>query len=168
MDPIFTLIAMVTLVAASGAMMLRNLVHCALSLVIAFTGFAVLYLRMHAEFAAAAQFLVYVGAVAILLVFALLLTRNSETTGEAVFSPGARIGVGIAGAVAIVLGWAISVSGPLGETPAGPAPTATVKDIGISLMTDYVVALEVIALLLTAAMIGAVIISLREKKEDQA
>src|SRR6266516_283767 len=74
----FAIIAVVTLASAIAAMSLRNLVHCALSLVITFAGLAVFYLQLGAQFVGLAQILVYVGAVAILIVFAILLTRGSE------------------------------------------------------------------------------------------
>ena len=69
----FIIIAVVTLFAAAAAMSLRNLVHCALSLVVALAGLAALYLALDAQFVGFAQILVYVGAVAILIMFAVLL-----------------------------------------------------------------------------------------------
>src|SRR6266568_364220 len=74
----FALIAMVTLGGAIAAMRLRNLVHCALCLVVAFGGLAAVFLQLDAQFVGLAQILVYIGAVAILIVFAILLTRGSE------------------------------------------------------------------------------------------
>src|SRR4051812_5103745 len=74
----FAIIGAFTLVSAVGAMALRNLVHCGLSLALAFAGLAAMYLHLNAEFAGFAQILVYVGAVAILIVFTILLTRNAE------------------------------------------------------------------------------------------
>ena len=71
----FALIAFVTLVSATAAVSLRNLVHCALSLTITFAGLAALYLHLNAQFVGFVQILVYIGAVAILIVFAILLTR---------------------------------------------------------------------------------------------
>src|SRR5207249_2273823 len=65
----FAIIAVVTLASAIAAMSLRNLVHCALSLVVTFAGLAVFYLQLGAQFVGLAQILVYVGAVAILIVF---------------------------------------------------------------------------------------------------
>src|SRR3954453_22673110 len=75
----FAIIAALTLVSAIAAMSLRNLVHCALSLAVAFAGIAAMYLQLDAQFIGFAQILVYIGAVAILIVFAILLTRSSET-----------------------------------------------------------------------------------------
>src|SRR5216110_977453 len=74
----FIILGLLTLAGAVAAMSLRNLVHCALALTVAFAGLAALYLQLDAQFVGFAQILVYIGAVAILIVFALLLTRGSD------------------------------------------------------------------------------------------
>jgi NADH-quinone oxidoreductase subunit J len=157
----FIIIAVVTLFAAAAAMTWRNLVHCALSLVVALAGLAALYLNLGAQFVGFAQILVYVGAVAILIVFAILLTRSGETPNQAVLAPGWLSGMVVAAVVFAALGWSVWHSEALSPVPA-PVPQATVKEIGDALMTRYVLPLEVIGLLLTAAMIGAVIIAMRD------
>jgi NADH-quinone oxidoreductase subunit J len=165
MSPVFLILALVTLLSAAAAMSLRNLVHCALSLVVTFAGLAALYLRLHAEFVGFAQVLVYVGAVAILIVFAILLTRSSDTPNQAVLAPGWLAGIAVSAVVFAALGWAVLNSNAIAkQTPA--APEVTVKDIGDALMSKYVLPLEVIGLLLTAAMIGAVIIAMKDEKPD--
>jgi NADH:ubiquinone oxidoreductase subunit 6 (subunit J) len=158
----FIIIAVVTLFAAAAAMSLRNLVHCALSLVVALAGLAAFYLNLGAQFVGFAQILVYVGAVAILIVFAVLLTRSDATPNQTILTPGWISGIVVSAAVFAMLGWAILNSmGLPREMP--PAPEATVKNIGDALMTRYVLPLEVIGLLLTAALIGAVIIAMKEE-----
>src|SRR6185295_17787760 len=87
MTAIFTILALITLVGALCAMSLRNLVHCALCLMLAFGGLAALYLQLGAQFVGLAQILVYIGAVAILIVFAILLTRGSELPQQPVVTP---------------------------------------------------------------------------------
>jgi NADH-quinone oxidoreductase subunit J len=161
----FILIAFVTLFAAAAAMSLRNLVHCALALAVTFAGLASLYLLLDAQFVGFAQVLVYVGAVAILIVFAILLTRSGEAPNEAVLAPGWIYGIAISAVVFTMLGWTVLTSSAL-PSPTPVAPAATVKNIGDALMTKYVLPLEVIGLLLTAAMIGAVIIALKEPSKS--
>lgn len=78
MTTAFAIIALLTVASAVCAMALRNLVHCALSLVVTFAGLAALFLQLNAQFVGFAQILVYVGAVAILIVFAILLTRSAD------------------------------------------------------------------------------------------
>ena len=68
-----------------AAVLLKNTVHCALALTVAFAGLALLFLELDAQFAGFAQILVYIGAVAILVVFAILLTRGSETPKDGVY-----------------------------------------------------------------------------------
>src|SRR5271154_265068 len=92
----FSIIAALTLLSGIAAMSLRNLVHCALCLAVTFAGLAALYLQLGAPFVGWAQILVYIGAIAILIVFAILLTRSSEGTPETVMSPWWGIGVAIA------------------------------------------------------------------------
>jgi len=165
MSPVFIILALLTLLSASAAMSLRNLVHSALSLVVTFAGLAGLYLKLHAEFVGFAQVLVYIGAVAILIVFAILLTRSGETPNQAVLAPGWVAGIVVSAIVFATLGWTVLNSNAIAKgTP--DAPTAPVKEIGDALMTKYVLPLEVIGLLLTAAMIGAVIIAMRDVAQN--
>jgi len=159
----FAIIAAVTLGAGVAAMSLRNLVHCALALTVAFAGLAAAYLQLDAQFVGFAQILVYVGAVAILIVFAILLTRSSESAPQAFLSPSWLTGFGVAVGVAALLIWAINHSVVMRpEIP--PKPEVTVKQIGDALMNRFVLPLEVVGLLLTAALIGAVIIAMQDSE----
>jgi NADH-quinone oxidoreductase subunit J len=162
----FAIIAALTLVSAVAAMSLRNMVHCALSVAVAFAGLAAMYLQLDAQFVGFAQILVYIGAVAILIVFAILLTRSSETP-QPVISRSWIVGIAIAVAVFGVMVKLILSSSVVQRTlPEKPVPT--VKQIGDQLMTRYVLPLEVVGLLLTAATIGAVIIAMNDKKRKDS
>ena len=160
----FAIIAVLIIAAATAAMTLRNLVHSALAVAVAFGGLAAAYLQLDAQFVGFAQILVYVGAVAILIVFAVLLTRGGEAPEKSVFSPSWFWGAGIAAAVFGLLACAINHSFASQRQPTEHAD-ATVKQIGDALMTKFVLPLEVIGLLLTVALIGAVIIAMREEKK---
>jgi NADH-quinone oxidoreductase subunit J len=166
-SPVFLILALVTFMAATAAMTFRNLVHCALAMAVCFVGLAAIYLQLHAQFVGFAQVLVYVGAVAILIVFAILLTRSGEVLSQSVVAPGWLAGMLVAVAVFSVVAWAVLASTTLPEHVV-PPPEMTVREIGDALMTQFVVPLEVIALLLTAAAIGAVVIAMRDtEKEEQ-
>ncbi len=167
MTPVFVIISLVTLASGMAAMGLRNLVHCALSLAVTFAGLAALYLELNAEFIGFAQILVYVGAVAILIVFAILLTRGSEPALEKIYSPQWLIGLGIA---LLVFGLIAAVILSTKALPAQPvsAPVSTVRQLGDQLMSRYILPLEVLGLLLTAALIGAVILALPETSRKAA
>src|SRR5438132_3274528 len=99
MTATFTMLAIITVASALAAMGLRNLVHCALALTVTFAGLAALYLQLDAQFVGFAQVLVYIGAVAILIVFAILLTRGSEPSQQRVVSPSWLGGIAVAVAV---------------------------------------------------------------------
>src|SRR6185369_16035686 len=106
----FDIIGLLTIAGATAAMSLRNLVHCALALTVAFAGLAAAYLQLDAQFVGFAQVLVYVGAVAILIVFAILLTRGGDPAPSSAFSTSWLAGVAVVVAVLGVLVWAINHS----------------------------------------------------------
>ena len=162
MGVVFYLISALALGGALAAMLLKNLVHCALALTISFLGIAFLFLRLDAEFVGFAQILVYVGAVAILVVFAILLTRASELPKDGVFSKTWLAGLAIAAGVFAVLAWAVLRAGPWLPNEVA-APQVTVNEIGQALMGQYVLPLEIVAAVLTAALLGAVIVAMHEK-----
>ena len=163
MSPVFYLVSAMTVAGALVAVLLKPLVHCALAVTVAFAGLAFLFLSLDAQFAGFAQILVYIGAVAILIVFAILLTKGSELPRDGVFSRSWLAGVVISAAVFAALGWAILRSAwTLPHETAVPA--VTVHDIGVALVDRYVLPLEIVALLLTAATIGAVIVAMHEKE----
>lgn len=157
----FAIIAALTLVSAIGAIAFRNLVHCALSLAIAFAGLAAFYLQLGAAFVGWAQILVYIGAVAILIMFAILLTRSSAPTARPVLSRSWIAGLVVALLVFGVLAKAILASPAANREPPVKSELK-VRQIGDQLMTNYVLPLEAMGLLLTAATIGAVVIALRD------
>ncbi|MGB7266096.1 MAG: NADH-quinone oxidoreductase subunit J [Terracidiphilus sp.] len=163
MSIVFYLLAALTLTGGLAAVMLKHLVHCALATTVAFLGLALLFLQLDAQFAGFAQILVYIGAVAILIVFAILLTRGSDLPKDGVFSRTWIVGLVIAAGVFALLGWAVLQS--VGAIPQQTAePAVTVHDIGNALMGRYVLPLEIVALLLTAATVGAVIVAMHEKE----
>src|SRR5216684_8535697 len=115
------------------------------------TGIAALYLQLGAQFVGLAQILVYIGAVAILIVFAILLTRSGDITGPApILSSSWWVGIILAVAAFGSLVAALN-SSQIAKRPLTPEPQLTVKQIGGALLEDYVLPLEVAGLLLTAA-----------------
>jgi len=159
----FAIIAVFTVAGALAAMTLRNLVHCALAVALTFAGLAGLYLELGAQFVGFAQILVYVGAVAILIVFAILLTRSHEPLARSIVSPGWVASGLVAAAVFGILAWAVRSSG-VSAPPIPPRPAVAVSQIGDALMSKFVIPFEVIGLLLTAALVGAVTIALRDQR----
>ena len=155
----FIFIAIFTLSGALAAACLRKLIHAALCLVVAFLGLALFYFLLGAEFVGLVQVFVYVGAVAVLIVFTILLTRREDEE-----SSGFNWG-GVAVALAVFTGLVWTILRTSSVAIAAPAIEAlTVKRIGEALMTSYVWPLQCVGLLLTAALIGALVLVMEEKR----
>ena len=155
---VLIIIAIVTLASALAAATLGNLMHAALNLVLAFLGVAAFYFFLDAEFVGLVQVLVYVGAVAVLIVFTILLTRRDEEKKNGVRWGGVLVALIVFGG----LMWAI-VKTPINSIPTPHLATLTVHRIGQILMTDYVWPLQAVGVLLTAALVGALILVMEEK-----
>jgi NADH-quinone oxidoreductase subunit J len=164
----FFVLAALTIVGLAAAMTMRNLVHCVLALVLGFGGIAALYLQLGAQFVGLTQVLIYVGAVAILAVFVIMMTQAIAGEGEPVVSAHWTAGAVIALATFAALAWAVVKGMPRAAASvagSGVAPSASVRQIGDALMRGYIVPLEIMGVLLTAALIGAVVIAMHGKRE---
>ena len=146
-------ISILTLAAGLAAALMPRLIHAALCLVIAFGGLAAFYFLLGAEFVGLVQIFVYVGAVAVLIVFTILLTRREITSARGFNWSGVIVAV----AVFLSLLWAILRTPELTVAPPDSNPF-TIKQIGEALMTDYVWPLQCVGLVLTAALIGALVL----------
>jgi NADH-quinone oxidoreductase subunit J len=156
----FTIIAIFTLTFALVAATNSKLMHAALSFAVMFVGIAAFFFLLGAEFVGLVQIFVYVGAVAVLIVFTILLTRR-DAEKDRRFNWG---GVFVAIAVFGGLVWAIRKTTSVSITP--PIVKAlTVKQIGEALMTSYVWPLQCVGVLLTAALIGALILVIEDTRE---
>ncbi len=155
----FLVIAVLTMAAALAAATLRRLIHAALSLVVAFLGLAAFYFLLGAEFVGLVQVFVYVGAVAVLIVFTILLTRRDEENTGGFHWSGGVIALAVFGGLL----WSI-LRTPSLSLAASQIDLLTVKRIGEVLMTDYVWPLQCVGLLLTAALIGALVLVMEEKR----
>lgn len=158
------LLGFTVLAAAAVAMTLRNLIHSALLLVFAWAGIAGFYLWAGAQFVAFAQILVYVGAVSMVVLFAVLLTRQTDRSPVAPDSIVRAIGaLTAAGGVAGVLLGAVLAS-PFEVVATQPA-AISVKQLGLALMGPHAAALLIVGLILTVALIGAVVIAAVDNEE---
>src|SRR5947207_3260754 len=155
----FIVIAILTLAAALAAATLQKLMHAALSFALAFVGIAAFFFLLGAEFVGLVQVFVYIGAVAVLIVFTILLTRRDVEKDRGFNWSGVVIAIAVFGGLlwAIVKTLAISIVAP-------EIPALTVERIGQVLMTGYVWPLQCVGLLLTAALIGALILVMEEKR----
>jgi NADH:ubiquinone oxidoreductase subunit 6 (subunit J) len=146
-----------TLGAAAMVVLSKNLMHSALFLVLTFFSVAGLYVLLEAEYLAAIQVLIYVGAVAVLYLFALMLTRGvtgaGMSQGNHQVVPAAIVSVLF---VAILAPLAWVGNWPLSKLP--PEPDA-IPMLGQSLMTTYALPFEVMGVVLLVALVGAIILA---------
>lgn len=188
---VFIIAGFLAIVGALGLILFRNPVHSALSLVMTLFAIAVLFLNQDAQFLAAVQVIVYAGAIVVLFLFVIMLLGVDQAEDLSV-EPivGQRplailIGVGVAGlAIAFAAGGATgdqAVTAPKADSITNSEVSATealpddqddgteanpnIDQLGRSLFTDYVFAFEVTALLLTIAVVGAVMLARRPKGE---
>ncbi|WCJ59300.1 NADH-quinone oxidoreductase subunit J [Fontisphaera persica] len=165
----FIILAVMVIAGATAAMTLRNLIHCALALALTFLGLAGLFLDLQAQFAGFAQILIYVGAVSIVIVFAILLTRGGDPQ-EPPLSPRSVLGGGLVtvGVLAVLVG---GMGGSHLLPRLTPAPAAltepTVAQIGQTMMLQAVAPLLAMGVLLTAALVGALLLAMKEKPEKR-
>ena len=151
-------------ITIGGALMIivsRNLIHAVVFLILSFIGVAGLFITLSADFLALVQILVYVGAIAVLMLFAILLTPRAGRDNEenslrypAMVLMGLVIAAGTF--VALDTDW-----GPMREAAVG----TQAKIIGESLINSYVLPFEIGAVMLTAALVGAIALA-REDDED--
>ena len=159
------------LIVASAALALtrRNLVHTALLLVLTWAGIGAFYLWAGAEFIGFAQLLIYSGAISMVVLFAVLLTRPDA--GPDAVSTGApkRAGLALMAAAGVAAVLVKAILATTFVTPVDTAPTVTVRDIGQQLMGPHAAALLIVGLILTIALIGATTIAAaRRGQEDDA
>ncbi len=155
----FLIIAIITLSGAFAAATLRKLIHAALCLVIAFVGLAASFFLLGAEFVGLVQVFVYVGAVAVLIVFTILLTRREVNGTRGIKWGGAIVALAVFGGLLVTILKTKSLA-----IPAPQIEPLTVKRIGEVLMTDFVWPLQCVGLILTAALIGALVLVMEEKR----
>ena len=164
---LFYVFSAVLLFAAFRVITVRNTVHAALYLVLAFFSAACVWMLLHAEFLAIALVLVYVGAVMVLFLFVvMMLDINSDAFREGFwkhFPLAALVGVLIALEMALVLtrGFDITEATPLA---AASAQVGNTKLLGIQIYTDYIYPVQIAAVLLLVAIIAAIALTLRGRK----
>lgn len=166
---VFVACALIVLGGAFGVIWFRNPVHAALSLVATLFGVAVLFLNMNAPFLAAVQVIVYTGAIVVLILFVIMLL-GVDVEDDLEDEPLAYqrvvalvIAAGVAGLVVagVVVAGDELVSGAQSVTAVAVGGYDNVSAIGRLLFTDYVFALELSAVLLTIAVVAAVVLARR-------
>ncbi|MEU0087893.1 NADH-quinone oxidoreductase subunit J [Streptomyces sp. NPDC006274] len=161
----FLLVGIATLGAAVITVTTRQLVHAALWLVVALGGLAVEYLLLTAEFIAWVQVLIYVGSVVVLLLFGLMLTKAPIGRSPEADSGNRWVALAVALAAAASLVWVVvDAFRATWIDLDGPAQGST-KVSGEILFRYWVLPFEALSVLLLAALIGAIVLSRRDKEE---
>ena len=166
MQILFILVAGMTLGSAVMVVSVRNLVHAALWLILALFGVAITFALLNAPFFSVVQVVIYIGAISILMIFAIMLTRRvMQDTGRSV-NPGWWLAAFLSLVLFAGLLWMFSTwtgfSTPLPEMPAG---VDMVQELGVALVAPngYVIPFEVASVLLLAALVGAIVVALERK-----
>jgi NADH:ubiquinone oxidoreductase subunit 6 (subunit J) len=156
----FYVIAAFVIACALGVVFFHELIYSALSMVACFMGVAGIYILLHAELVAAAQVLLYVGAISILVIFAIMLTRHRKGDFWLFFhrqSLWALPFVVVGGIALIIILSTANYNAPeLGQNPSD-------ETIAQLLFNDYTFPFEMVSLVLLVAMIGAILLARREK-----
>lgn len=156
----FWILAVVAILGALGVVLLRNVFRAALSLVLCFLAVAGLYATLSADFLAAVQVLIYVGAIAVLIILAIMLTRDVQrgSPGNRLQIPAFIVAVLFLGTVAfIVVNTPWQVAGVVPQEPTTAALAGKLFGEG-----GFILPLEIASILLLAAILGAIVL-VREK-----
>ncbi|WP_434511611.1 NADH-quinone oxidoreductase subunit J family protein [Desulfitobacterium sp. AusDCA] len=155
---VFFIFAIIAVASAWGVVTSKNIVHSALFLALSFTGVAVLYILLNAEFIAAAQILVYTGAISIMVIFAVMLTVRGDVQESNTETNKWLWGTGVAGILFVLIALVILTNENWRVLPM-PTDTGGTVELANLLLQWYMVPFEAAALLLTIALIGAVILA---------
>jgi NADH-quinone oxidoreductase subunit J len=156
----FAVAVLFTVAGALIAVLSTRLIRSVCGLALTCLGLALLYYFLHSPFLALMEILIYVGAICVTIIFAVMLAEpdeapSRESRGGAFLWAGLALGVSGAVLWALVqLGWGHAWTAPVSRANAG-----TVQDLGVALLTTYSLAFEVISLVLLAAILGALVIA---------
>lgn len=162
---VFYLLGLMSIVSAVLSVTSRQIFRSAIYLLFTLIGIAGLYFWMDYQFIAAVQIVVYVGGIAVLIIFSIFLTQQS---GEQL--PDVPVSRAIAGALAVMMGLALVLVlmdryGFVGASETGPAPTVAAIGEKMLDINGYALPFEVVSILLLAAMVGCIVIAMRKKPQ---
>lgn len=156
----FYMLAALVLFPALSVVLEKNLFHAGISLILCFLGVAGIYVTLHAPFVAGMQVLIYAGAIAVILLFAFMLTHDIMHVQQERYQSVA--GLLTAGLLAVML--TVTVGHSTWATPTVPPVELGVKTLALHYMTVYFVPFQAIAVLLLITLVGAVVIARKEEE----
>jgi NADH-quinone oxidoreductase subunit J len=158
----FAVVAVIGSVSALAVVTARNVVHAALYLVVTLASVGVTFILLGAEFLGFVQILIYVGAIVILFLFGLMLTKapiGRHALDNQQRWLGALVGLGVFAGLVFLIQDAF----PFGEAVASTPERFTTEAVGQALFTDYLLPFEAAAFLLLAALIGAIVLTRKDE-----
>jgi NADH:ubiquinone oxidoreductase subunit 6 (subunit J) len=162
---LFFLLAIGVVGAGAAVVTLRNIIHSAVAMMVCFGSLAGMYALLGAPIVAAAQVLIYLGAISVLILFAIMLTQAGDANLPAPFHRQVPIAVVVSAAIMVLVGWAaIQTDWGLATEAAG----AAVEAIAEAVFTTYALPFEIISLLLLVAIIGAIFLARRPEEDERA
>lgn len=156
---VFFIFAILAIAAAWGVVTSKNIVHSALYLALSFSGVAVLYILMNADFLAAVQLLIYTAAVSLMVIFAVMLTLRGDVCESNTENRSWFAGALISGAVFVITGLVILTNADWRVLAAPWTSGGSAEDFSLLLLSRYMIPFEAAAVLLTVALVGAVILA---------
>jgi NADH:ubiquinone oxidoreductase subunit 6 (subunit J) len=162
-DALFAALATLMLVSALAVVTMRDIIRCGLAMIVSFLALAGIYVVLRAPIVAATQVLVYIGAISVLILFAIMLTQEKAAPTRLVFQTQAAP----AAVAAIIVALLVSLTALGTDWHSTPDRVRVVtEDLSQVLFSQYVLPFEVVSVLLLAAVIGGVFIAKRESKPE--
>ena len=158
-DALFWILASVMIIAALLVVGMRDIIRCGLAMIVCFGSLAGIYVLMGAPLIGAAQVIVYIGAISVLILFAIMLTQTKDAPSRLVFQTQAGPAAVASVVVAILIALAVTAT-DWGALPA--RAIAGANAVATELFTNWVLPFEVVSVLLLAAVIGGVFLAKRE------
>ena len=157
---VFGFIAALMLYGAVRVVTTENVVHAALWLVVVLAGMGGLYILLQAEFVAVTQFMVYIGAIVVLILFGVMLTRTPGAEG--VESNKKMVPIGIVTALLLFSVMAYSLIDSFGSDQVRPTAGNPTEELSDAIFSSYLLPFELVSVLLLAALIGAIGLARKE------
>jgi NADH:ubiquinone oxidoreductase subunit 6 (subunit J) len=161
---LFALLSVGVLGGGLAVVTLRNIIHSAIAMMVCFGSLAGMYVLLGAPIVAAAQVLIYLGAISVLILFAIMLTQAGDANLPAPFHRQIWLAAIVALATVGIVGWAAVTT----VWPAIEASAVDLQAVAVQLFTDYALPFEILSMLLLAAIIGAIFLARRPEEDEEA
>ena len=156
----FAAIALAMVISALRVVTTTNVVHAALYLVVVLAGVGMMFLLLGAEYTAVTQVIVYIGAIVVLFLFGIFLTRAPIGQSSGLDNDQRLAALVVSLLMLALLGWTLSDF--FGKTKINFSGPQTAAQVGDSMFQTYVIPFEVVSVLLLAALVGAIVIARRD------